>query len=69
MRININVRVRIDNEPGDSSMGYMGGSMTFSEDAQINGAGFETTSEVFTKCHELLTVLKQKNSPEGRKKG
>lgn len=57
MRIYINVR--IENEPGDApGAGYGMGSMTFGEDASFIGAGFETVSRVFTRCHELLAALK-----------
>lgn len=63
----VSVDVRIQNEPGDSQFGNYG-SLSFSEAAQFSGAGFETVSKVFTRCHELLDALKQEHTQLGKHK-
>ena len=55
----VTISVRIDSESGDNQLQpYSGGSMNFTQDASFSGAGFSTVSKVFTRCHDLLEVLK-----------
>jgi len=56
------VNVRIEAEPADAQFGSNYGSMQFSEEASLTGAGFEAVSKVFTRMHDLLTVVKAEHS-------
>lgn len=62
----IRIDVHIDTEPTDGPSGSYG-NLNFSESKQFSGAGFETVSKIFTRCHELLQVLKHEHdiSTEG----
>lgn len=53
----VRVTVQIENEPNDH-YGYASGSINFAESAKFDGAGFETVSKIFTRCHELLETMK-----------
>ncbi len=53
MRITVNVS--IDADPGTQQSW---GRLNFSEAAELNDAGFETVSTVFTRVHELLEAIK-----------
>ena len=66
----VNVNINIQNEPGDSQYYGGSGSLQFAESTQFSGAGFETVSKIFTRCHDLLAVLKQEHaiSAEGTKR-
>jgi len=66
--VRITINVRIDAEPSDNQQGAWGGGINFSEDATLQGAGFETVSKVFTNCHELIETLKSTHTPYGHKK-
>jgi hypothetical protein len=65
----VRVDVRIDAEPSDNPSGSYG-ALNFSEQMQFSGAGFGTVSKIFTRCHELLAVMKQEHdiSSEGLKR-
>lgn len=59
MKISINVR--IETTPGDAPGVGWGQYITFQEDVNLNEAGFETVSKVFTRCHDLLETLRSEH--------
>ena len=58
MRVQIDVRIDSTDNPG--SGGY--GNVAFSEIVNLANSDFETVSKVFTRCHELLEVLKAQHA-------
>ena len=59
----IRINVFIEGSPGGRE-GY--GQMQFNEQATIDDASFATVSKVFTRCHELLAVIKEEHEREPR---
>lgn len=57
----IRIMVMINPDPREQSAGSYG-NLQFQEEATFQGAGFETISKIFTKCHELLETLKIEHS-------
>ncbi len=57
----VRIDVRIESDPNDQQRGMGWGQMNFSEQASLNDSSFETVSKVFTRCHELLSALKEEH--------
>ena len=64
MRVQIDVRIDTNDQPG--SGGY--GNVAFSETVGLSNADFETVSKVFTRCHELLEVLRAQHATKEEKR-
>jgi len=56
----VRISVHITAEPKDSAHGNYG-SMNFDEEATLPSGNFDLVSKVFTRCHDLLDVLRREH--------